>query len=132
MEILPENDQYCYCCGVKNEKGLHLKFSYPHKGSSLTETTIPDYYTGWKNVVHGGYLAMVLDEAMAHACGSIGKSAFTAEITVRYHKPAEVGEKIYVHAKIDKLRTKIIDTSAEIHNSDDTLIAESKAKFMVP
>lgn len=75
---------------------------------------------------------MVLDEAMAHACGSIGKSAFTAEITVRYHKPAEVGEKIYVHAKIDKLRTKIIDTSAKVYNSDDTIIAESKAKFMVP
>ena len=75
---------------------------------------------------------MVLDEAMAHACSSIGKSAFTAEITVRYHKPAEVGEKIYVHAKIDRQRSKIIDTSAEIYNSEDTLIAKSKAKFMAP
>ena len=75
---------------------------------------------------------MVLDEAMAHACGSIGKLAFTAEITVRYHKPAEVGEKIHVQAKVDKIRTKIIDTSAKIYNSGNTLIAESKAKFMAP
>lgn len=132
MEKLPENDHYCYCCGDRNERGLHLKFTYPEEGSAFTETKIPGYYTGWKSVVHGGYLAMLLDETMAHACVSLGKSAFTAEITVRYHKPAKVGDIIHVHAKVDKQRSKIIDTSARIFNSDDVLIAESKARFMAP
>ncbi len=127
-----ERDDYCYCCGEKNAKGLHLKFVYPEKGKSLTTTIIPSYYTGWKNVVHGGYLAMLLDEAMAHACGSLGKQAFTAEITVRYLKPANVGQSIRVEAQIDNLKPRVIDTSGSIFDADDNIIAKAKAKFMVP
>ncbi len=127
-----EKDDYCYCCGEKNAKGLHLKFVYPEEGKSLTTTIIPTYYTGWKNLVHGGYLAMLLDEAMAHACGSLGKEAFTAEITVRYVKPAKVGEFIRVEAQVDEYKPRLLNASATIFDADDNIIAKAKAKFMVP
>ena len=132
MDTIPEDDQYCYCCGIKNAKGLHLKFAYPESGKAVTSTIIPVYYTGWKSVVHGGYLAMLLDETMAHACASIGKLAFTAEITVRYKRPTDVGKSIRVEGQIIKDRAKLIDTKGRIYDANDTIIAEATGKFMVP
>ncbi len=132
MEKIPEDDQYCYCCGIRNAKGLHLRFAYPEEGKAITTTIIPSYYTGWKNIVHGGYLAMLLDETMAHACASVGKLAFTAEIMIRYKKPIDVGKSIHVEGKIESVRSKIISTSGQIFDADKAVIAEAKAKFMVP
>ena len=81
-------DSHCFCCGVSNAQGLRLRYYYPQPGEAATSFTIPDHFTGWKDVVHGGLLAMVLDETMACACASKGLKGFTAEISVRFRQPA--------------------------------------------
>ena len=58
------NDQHCYCCGKKNERGLKLEFAYPKKGTAETSLIIPNYFTGWENLTHGGLISMLLDETM--------------------------------------------------------------------
>ena len=65
--IEPVPSENCFCCGRDNERGLHLHFSYPEKGKAEATLTIPRYFSGWHDVVHGGFLSMLLDEAMATA-----------------------------------------------------------------
>ena len=44
--------------------------------------------------MHGGLLAMVLDETMAHACVSKGLKGFTGEISVRFRQRVRVGTAV--------------------------------------
>ncbi len=124
------SDDFCFCCGRKNTKGLKLKFTYPDEGFAETECKIPDYFTGWERLTHGGLLAMLLDETMAHACISTGQLLITAELTVRYLKPVDVGESVKVKAQIMEAKSRIVETEGWIHRSDGQLIARGKARFV--
>lgn len=122
-------DDFCFCCGRKNSKGLKLKYIYPEEGWAETECEIPVHFTGWKSVTHGGLLSMLLDETMAHACISGGQPSFTVELTVRYVKPVDVGESVTVKAKITGVKSRIVQTEGWIHTHDGELIAKGKARF---
>ena len=109
MKIEPDNEHTCFCCGSKNEKGLKLEFAYPEPGFAEAECIIPEYFSGWQNITHGGFLAMLMDEVMAHACLSMEKLAVTASMKVRYLKPVNIGTKIIDWATTYRARPKYCD-----------------------
>ena len=124
-----EDDRYCFVCGEKNPSGLHLKFSLDD-GKVLTEFTPQKIHQGYKDIVHGGIISTVIDEAMVKAALMQGMSAVTAEITVRFRNPLMAGEKAIVEAKITKANRKIIETTAVVKKADGTPVAEGSAKLV--
>ena len=125
------NDRRCFCCGEHNEKGLKLVFSSPGEGQAEAGLTIPEYFTGWENLTHGGFISMLLDEAMAHACLSAGVSGgVTAELTVRFRAPLPVGTGVIVSGKVEELRSRIIMTVGEVKDREGTVYASGKARFI--
>jgi uncharacterized protein (TIGR00369 family) len=123
-------DDNCFCCGKHNIRGLQLEFRYPQEGKAETECLIPDYFTGWKRITHGGLLAMLLDETMAHACISQAFTGVTVDIQVRYLKPVEVGQRIRVTGHVARVKSRIIETEAEIRDGMGEVVAEGNARFM--
>ena len=123
-------DDNCFCCGKQNSRGLQLEFRYPEKGEAETECTIPAYFTGWKRITHGGFLAMLLDETMAHACISQAVNGVTVDMQVRYLKPVDVGTRIRVAGRITRVKSRIIETEAEIHDEAAEVIARASARFL--
>lgn len=126
-----EDDHHCFACGSENKSGLRIHWTV--EGKVTTAEFIPGKeYQGWKNVVHGGILATLLDEAMTRlawiACGG----ALTAEMTVRFLKPARVGRKIYVRGEIVKENRKLVEMKAFLYVDDPAaakiLIAYSEGK----
>ena len=130
MEKQTDSNQTCFMCGTKNEKGLKLEFTYPEPGQAVTHCVIPDYFSGWRNITHGGFLAMLLDETMAHACLSSNKLAVTANMSVKYIRPVTVGSKVTVKAEIREINGKLIYTAGEITDSRNNKIAGSSGRFM--
>jgi uncharacterized protein (TIGR00369 family) len=124
-----EDDDYCFVCGEENPDGLHLRFSL-NKGKVLTEFTPQKIHQGYKDIVHGGIISTVLDEAMVKAALMQGMPAVTAEITVRFRNPLMAGEKAIIEAEITKASRKIIETAAVVKKADGTPIAESSAKLV--
>jgi len=124
-----EDDHHCFVCGENNPNGLHLKFSI-HKGKISSEFVPQKIHQGYKDIVHGGIISTIIDEAMVKAALMQGLSAITAEITVRFKNPLMVGERAVVEAAITKMNKRIIETSAKIKKSDETLIAEGHAKLL--
>lgn len=124
-----EDDNYCFVCGEKNSHGLHLKFSI-HEGKASAEFVPQKIHQGYKDIVHGGIISTLIDEAMVKAALMQGMTAITAEITVRFKNPLMIGEKAIVEATIIKMNKRIIETSARIKKTDDTLIAEGHAKLL--
>jgi uncharacterized protein (TIGR00369 family) len=115
-----QDDNHCFVCGEKNQVGLHLKFS-------IREGKI---HQGYKDIVHGGIISTIIDEAMVKAAIMQGIPAVTAEITVRFKKTLRVGEKVLIEATIINMNKKIIETSAHVKKADDTIIAEGHAKLL--
>lgn len=124
-----QDDNYCFVCGEKNPSGLHLKFSI-HEGKALSEFVPQKTHQGYKDIVHGGIISTLIDEAMVKTALLQGIPAITAEITVRFKNPLMVGEKATVVASIEKMNKKIIETSAVVKKTDNTLIAEGHAKLL--
>ena len=124
-----KNDHYCFVCGEKNPSGLHLWFSL-NEGKVLTEFTPQKIHQGYKDIVHGGIISTVIDEAMVKAALVQGMPAVTAEITVRFRNPLMAGEKAIVEAEITKANRKIIETTAVVKKADCTIVAEGSAKLV--
>lgn len=124
------NDQHCFCCGTANSRGLGLTYAYPTEGKAETKLTIPDYFTGWEELTHGGFISMLLDETMAHACVSRGLQGVTAELTVRFRKPLPVGTVILAAGTAGDIKGRIISTEAEIRDDAGTVYATGRAKFL--
>ncbi len=83
------DNKRCFVCGKANAAGLQIEYrTDPGRGESHADIVIPERFQGWENIVHGGILATVLDEAMIYAAGALGHKCVTGEITVRFVKPA--------------------------------------------
>jgi uncharacterized protein (TIGR00369 family) len=124
-----EDDHYCFICGENNPAGLQLKFSLLN-GTVQTEFISQKTHQGYKNIVHGGIISALLDEAMVKASLLQGMPAVTAEITVRFKNPLMTGEESIVEAAITSTHKRIVETSAVMRKADGTLIAEAHAKLL--
>jgi uncharacterized protein (TIGR00369 family) len=129
-----ERDNSCFCCGAENERGLHLAITYPVKGEAETELVVPDWFSGWRNMTHGGLLSTILDEIMAHACIGIGgasESAVTAEMTVRFLKPVQTGSRVRAIGKVSEMKGRIVRTEGRLLDTDGNTAAEATARFVI-
>ena len=125
-----DRDSLCFCCGADNERGLHLAIAYPEKGTAETSVDVPKWFTGWKSMTHGGFLATLLDEIMAHACVGLAQRAVTAEMTVRYQKAVETGVRIMARGKVEEARGRVLSTRGWLYDAEGSVVAEATARFL--
>jgi len=121
------DDAYCFACGRDNPAGLRLHWTI---SGNVTETTfVPQrVHQGWKGIVHGGILATVLDEAMTRLAWQVFGNAVTGEITVRFVKPARVGDTLAVRGEVGTIEGRKIPARAEIRDSAGDIVAEATGK----
>ena len=124
-----EDDRFCFICGEKNPIGLHIPFQL--QGGKVHAEFVPaKVLQGYKNIIHGGIIAAILDEAMVKSAILQNIPAVTAEITIRFKNPLHIEEKILIEAHIDMIRRKIIEASSLIKKTDNTIIAEANSKLI--
>ncbi len=126
MDVL--EDGLCFVCGAENPIGLKASFVVDRDTrSAVCRLQIPKNFQGWKDVVHGGILATLLDETCIYACRSIGNSFVTAELNLKYKKPVPVETEVVLKAKIveEKRKVLIVKASLEI---DGQSYAQADAK----
>jgi len=126
-----ERDNSCFCCGIENDRGFHLSFAYPSVGEAESSLVVPEWCAGWKDVTHGGFLTMLMDELMAHACVAFAASAVTAEMSTKFRKPVPTGSTVRVVGRAEKPRGRVIATTATVYSEDGTPMAEATARFIV-
>ena len=124
-----DDDGYCFVCGPKNPVGLKLVFHFNGK-TIKTEFTPGKEHQGYLNIVHGGIITTLLDEAMVKLAIAMGTPAVTARMDVRLRKALPVGEKITVTAEINKETRKTIDVLAKAVTSVDEVVASACGKLI--
>jgi acyl-coenzyme A thioesterase PaaI-like protein len=122
------DDGYCFACGRDNPSGLSLDFRNEN-GKTVSSFTPLKIHQGFKDIVHGGIITTILDEAMMKAVLSREIKALTAEIYVRFKSPLMVGDACIIEAEIKKMGTRLIETSARLIKDSGTVVAEAEAKL---
>ncbi|MEK6691764.1 MAG: PaaI family thioesterase [Nitrospirota bacterium] len=126
-----EDDNYCFVCGKDNPIGLKLIFKIDRESRTIKTEFIPSkLYQGYKDIVHGGIISTILDEAMVKLAIGLGMNVVTVDMDMRFKKPLLVGEKITVSATIHKEVKRIIETKAQVVKDDGTIVAEGEARLM--
>ncbi|MDO8682890.1 MAG: PaaI family thioesterase [Armatimonadota bacterium] len=123
------DDGGCFGCGKKNPIGLKLDFEL-RDGEYITEFTPGPEHQGFINITHGGILATLADEAMAKLVWIKGFKALTAEMSIKFKRPAETGKPLTIIGTIEKVEGKLIFCKAEIRKPDGTVVAEATAKMV--
>jgi acyl-coenzyme A thioesterase PaaI-like protein len=118
----------CIGCGADNPHGLHLEFAWDGDVMVSAWTPRPEHQ-GWQGFAHGGMLSLVLDEVMAQAVNRSGVLAPTAEMTVRFRRPAPIGGPLRLTATRPDGR-RLLTCRAEARDADGALIAEATGKFL--
>jgi|UniRef100_A0A7C5AKK3 acyl-coenzyme A thioesterase PaaI-like protein len=133
LEITPIANNYCFVCGKHNPKGLHLQVHYyPEALAAESETVLPREYQGWAGVIHGGILATLLDELMAHAVWRFAGPGLTISLEVRFHAPLKPEEPIRVRGVLTSLNGSRRTAEAEIVRvPDGQKIASAKSRFLL-
>ena len=126
MPLELEDDKMCFACGPKNVHGLRLEFKHPQSGLLTSSVVFDKRYQGYKNIVHGGLMATVLDEMMVNLAWVEKKPAVTAQLNVSLKKAAKVGEKIRLEGRITEEKARVIRTSAVAKNEKGEILAEAE------
>lgn len=120
----------CFGCGMDNPIGLKLTFAWD--GKVVKAEFVPGrLHQGWANVVHGGILHSILDEAVSYAAIFEGFFCITAKMETRLRRPAEVEKPLIVTAFATRKTSRLVEAQAKIEAKDGTLIAESSATLFV-
>jgi len=120
----------CFGCGKDNPCGLKLKFKWD--GKQARAEFIPNkLHQGWADIIHGGIITTVLDEAMGYAAFYEGIRCVTSAMQTRFKRPLSVDEPTIVIASLTRNARRYIETEAKMTLMDGTLVAECTAMQFV-
>lgn len=123
----------CLVCGRENPHGVHLSLFVDDSSGEVRTKFVPQpHHTGFENVVHGGILATVVDEAMVWAATWRGRRfCLCAELTTRFRHPSRVGRSMDVIAWVEFSRPRLIETTAKFVDPEtNVLLATASGKYI--
>lgn len=123
----------CFACSPENPHGLHMTF-YTDDEVIYSWVQPPDYVCGWKNVVHGGILATILDEAMGWATLFLTKRfALTKETKLSFHKPVllDKGELLAESRLLQHSGEREVIVQGKIYQGDSEPCVTAQGTFGV-
>ena len=130
-ELKMEDATMCFACGVENPIGLRIDFTLENERVTA-QFTPNENHVGYENTVHGGIIYSALDDVMANCLYLQKIKAHTARCEIRYRQALEVGQTITLNGWIENRRRRLVLLKGEARlASDDTLIADCEASFMI-
>lgn len=97
----PSFGQNCIGCSPRNPKGLHLHFE-PHGHEVRTELQLDASYESYPGMIHGGVVALILDEVTGRA--ALWKArcfVVTLGIRLRYAAIMRPGARYVARAEVE-------------------------------
>jgi uncharacterized protein (TIGR00369 family) len=123
----------CWVCEPSNPVGLHVPFHHDEEAGTVTATVRLDAnHSGAPNLVHGGLLAALCDDAMAWASiAEARRFALTAETRLTYLAPVAVDQEVTVTARLIGRVGRQVWLMAEVRAGDTVCVrAESRSTVM--
>ena len=133
MPNAPQFFPDCFVCGSENPEGLKIAFEPRPEGGCRAEYTAKPTHVGWPEIIHGGLLFTLMDEAVAWASIYAGRHAVTGKAEARFRAPARVGQRLIVSGCDHHLIAAGAAARAEIREAGEAgpLVCEMDALMAV-
>mgnify|MGYP001584497241 CR=1 FL=1 len=92
-----------------------------------SEVVFAKEHQGYKDIVHGGMVGMLLDEIMVNVAWFEGTPVVTGELTVRLKKAVKVGERVFLEGWIEREEARVVYGRAEARNALGEVLASASA-----
>lgn len=130
LEPNPANP--CFGCGGANPRGMKLVFERDDEQRKIVgRFRLGEEYSGGQGFMHGGIIALLLDEAMGKVNRFSDVRAVTAELTIEFLKPVLVDAEIIVEASEVKREGRQLFHQGEIRSSEGVVLARGHGRFVV-
>ena len=130
MKLLPHT-RSCFVCGESNPAGLRLRFETDGRMVQTRFVPRPEH-VGFRETVHGGLIATLLDEIMVWACAVQTKRfAYCAELNVRFISPARPKDGLIASGElVSDRRGRLYEAKAELKNEAGAVLATASGKYL--
>ena len=75
---------------------------------------VPAAYVGPPGMVHGGVVAMIIDELLGAVNACLGLGAFTGTLTIRYERPTPIATDLELESWVDRTEGRKVFTVGTI------------------
>ncbi len=133
MRKLPNRENNpCFGCGPANPYGLKMEF-YTDGSAVFSRLSVPAHLCGWNDIVHGGVVSTVMDEAMSWASICLlRRYILTKSMTVEFLRPVWTERPIVAEARvIEKTSEREVILEGMLYDDAGTLCARSKGTFAI-
>jgi uncharacterized protein (TIGR00369 family) len=131
MLLEPNPANTCFGCGGANARGMKLTFEQDDGVRCIRgRFRLGDEYAGGAGFLHGGIIALLLDEAMGKVNRFRSVRAVTAELKVEYLRPVPVNQDIVVEAREVETNGRNLFHEGEIRNASGELLARGRGRFV--
>lgn len=79
---------------------LGMKLVDLSKGYAKVKLELKKEHLNWENMIHGGIVATVLDQAFGCACNTLDNIHVAVQMNIHFMKAPAVGETIYAESKV--------------------------------
>jgi len=125
-------DNVCFGCGGASAAGMKLEFEANTETGHVTgRFRIAKDFQGSMGMLHGGIIALLMDEAMGKVCRLSDVRAVTAELAVKYLRPIQVEQEIVVEAFQVKREGRDMYHESTISDANGKVLARGTGRFVV-
>lgn len=123
----------CFVCGQENSIGLKMVFEYDKKKDTVrSKVTFTENHVGYEDIVHGGIVTTVMDEAMAWmGIKKTGLMCLTNKLNVEFKKAVRSCIQYSVEARTEKISEDKIYMSARISDEEGFECAKADGEFLI-
>ncbi len=115
--------------GLRNPVAPPLEIRHAD-GLAFADVTLGPQYEGPPTLVHGGVIALMLDQVLGDAAVEAGVPGMTGTLTVRYRKGTPLGA-LRVQARVDRVEGVKTFVTGEIV-VDEAVCVEAEGIFILP
>src|SRR4029077_989772 len=131
MLLTPNPTNSCFGCGGANQRGMQLTYEQDDATRSIRGAfRLGAEYQGGGGFIHGGIIALVLDEAMGKVNRFNDVRAVTAELTIEYIRPIPVDEDLVIEAHEIEQNGRSHYHVGTISNRAGKILARGKGRFV--
>ena len=117
--------------GMRNPIAVPLEVHKEADGRATAAFTLGALYEGPPGCVHGGVLALLLDQVLGECAAASGSPGLTGTLTLRYVRPTPLGD-CSIEAWLDRVEGVKTIVRGEFRRADGETTVEVEGIFILP
>jgi acyl-CoA thioesterase len=104
---------------------LGMRLEELSQGYAKVKLELKKEFLNWDNMIHGGIIATVLDQAFGCACNTLDNIHVAIQMNIHFLAAAPVGETLYAESKIIRAGKRVGASEMTVYDSDGKIIARA-------